>query len=42
MRRARHHGVSDVVYNHFGPDGNFLPLYAPIFLSGCADAGARR
>jgi maltooligosyltrehalose trehalohydrolase len=21
----------DVVYNHFGPDGNFLPLYAPIF-----------
>jgi maltooligosyltrehalose trehalohydrolase len=21
----------DVVYNHFGPDGNFLPLYAPDF-----------
>ncbi|GGH08959.1 malto-oligosyltrehalose trehalohydrolase [Alsobacter metallidurans] len=21
----------DVVYNHFGPDGNYLPLYAPIF-----------
>jgi len=21
----------DVVYNHFGPDGNFLPLYAPSF-----------
>jgi malto-oligosyltrehalose trehalohydrolase len=21
----------DVVYNHFGPDGNFLPLYAPGF-----------
>jgi maltooligosyltrehalose trehalohydrolase len=21
----------DVVYNHFGPDGNFLPHYAPIF-----------
>jgi len=21
----------DVVYNHFGPDGNYLPAYAPIF-----------
>lgn len=21
----------DVVYNHFGPDGNFLPTYAPLF-----------
>ena len=21
----------DVVYNHFGPDGNYLPLYAPEF-----------
>lgn len=21
----------DVVYNHFGPDGNCLPIYAPIF-----------
>ncbi len=21
----------DVVYNHFGPDGNYLPSYAPIF-----------
>jgi maltooligosyltrehalose trehalohydrolase len=21
----------DVVYNHFGPDGNYLPLYAPQF-----------
>jgi maltooligosyltrehalose trehalohydrolase len=21
----------DVVYNHFGPDGNFVPAYAPIF-----------
>ena len=21
----------DVVYNHFGPDGNFLPVYAPTF-----------
>jgi malto-oligosyltrehalose trehalohydrolase len=21
----------DVVYNHFGPDGNFLPAYAPAF-----------
>jgi len=23
----------DVVYNHFGPEGNYLPLYAPQFLS---------
>ena len=21
----------DVVYNHFGPDGNYLPSYSPIF-----------
>jgi len=21
----------DVVYNHFGPDGNYIPLYAPLF-----------
>ncbi|RZI83986.1 MAG: malto-oligosyltrehalose trehalohydrolase [Rubrivivax sp.] len=23
----------DVVYNHFGPDGNFMPRYAPAFFS---------
>ena len=23
----------DVVYNHFGPDGNYLPLYAPGFFT---------
>jgi maltooligosyltrehalose trehalohydrolase len=23
----------DVVYNHFGPEGNYLPLYAPEFFS---------
>ena len=23
----------DVVYNHFGPDGNFLPTYAPAFFT---------
>ncbi|MFP5340714.1 MAG: putative RNA methyltransferase, partial [Gammaproteobacteria bacterium] len=23
----------DVVYNHFGPDGNYLPAYAPEFFS---------
>jgi maltooligosyltrehalose trehalohydrolase len=32
----RAHGLGlmvflDVVYNHFGPDGNYLPLYAPGF-----------
>jgi maltooligosyltrehalose trehalohydrolase len=25
--------VLDVVYNHFGPEGNFLPLYAPDFFT---------
>ena len=31
---AHGHGLQvflDVVYNHFGPDGNYLPLYAPVF-----------
>ena len=31
---AHHHGISvflDVVYNHSGPDGNYLPNYAPLF-----------
>lgn len=23
--------ILDVVYNHFGPDGNYLPSYAPLF-----------
>ena len=23
----------DVVYNHFGPDGNYLPVYAPQILT---------
>jgi malto-oligosyltrehalose trehalohydrolase len=23
----------DVVYNHFGPDGNYLPVYAPCFFT---------
>ena len=23
--------ILDVVYNHFGPDGNYLPSYAPVF-----------
>ncbi|MFZ0425310.1 MAG: malto-oligosyltrehalose trehalohydrolase [Xanthobacteraceae bacterium] len=31
---AHGHGLMiflDVVYNHFGPDGNYLPIYAPEF-----------
>ena len=31
---AHRRGLSvfvDVVYNHFGPDGNFMPSYAPLF-----------
>ncbi len=34
---AHGHGLMvflDVVYNHFGPDGNYLPLYAPQFFRG--------
>jgi maltooligosyltrehalose trehalohydrolase len=34
IQAAHDHGIMaflDVVYNHFGPDGNYLPLYAPIF-----------
>ena len=26
--------ILDVVYNHFGPEGNYLPLYAPDFFTG--------
>jgi maltooligosyltrehalose trehalohydrolase len=25
--------ILDVVYNHFGPDGNYLPTYAPAFFT---------
>ncbi|KQV65139.1 malto-oligosyltrehalose trehalohydrolase [Rhizobium sp. Root1220] len=31
---AHRRGISvflDVVYNHFGPDGNYMPSYAPLF-----------
>nr|WP_246732915.1 malto-oligosyltrehalose trehalohydrolase [Rhizobium ruizarguesonis] len=31
---AHQRGISvflDVVYNHFGPDGNYIPAYAPLF-----------
>jgi maltooligosyltrehalose trehalohydrolase len=34
IEAAHQRGIAvllDVVYNHFGPDGNFLPLYCPIF-----------
>src|SRR5215469_2015236 len=34
---AHHHGLAvilDVVYNHFGPEGNYLHLYAPQFFAG--------
>ncbi|MFO1075708.1 MAG: malto-oligosyltrehalose trehalohydrolase [Geminicoccaceae bacterium] len=33
---AHGHGLMvflDVVYNHFGPEGNYLPLYAPSFFT---------
>lgn len=33
---AHQHGLAvllDVVYNHFGPDGNYLPCFSPYYLS---------
>ena len=36
VERAHEHGIAvllDVVYNHFGPEGNFLSLYAPDFFT---------
>ena len=36
VERAHEHGIAvllDVVYSHFGPEGNFLPLYAPDFFT---------
>ena len=36
IQAAHHKGLMvflDVVYNHFGPDGNYLGLYAPQFFS---------
>ncbi len=36
VEAAHAHGIAvllDVVYNHFGPDGNYLPLYAPDFFT---------
>jgi maltooligosyltrehalose trehalohydrolase len=36
VRSAHHHGMMillDVVYNHFGPEGNYLNSYAPQFFS---------
>jgi maltooligosyltrehalose trehalohydrolase len=37
---AHDHGLTillDVVYNHFGPDGNYLPVYAPDFFKADVD-----
>ena len=36
IEAAHRRGIAvllDVVYNHFGPDGNYLPLYAPPFFT---------
>jgi maltooligosyltrehalose trehalohydrolase len=36
VEAAHRNGIAvllDVVYNHFGPEGNFLPLYAPDFFT---------
>ncbi len=36
IQSAHHHGIMvllDVVYNHFGPEGNYLHLYAPQFFT---------
>jgi maltooligosyltrehalose trehalohydrolase len=31
--------ILDVVYNHFGPDGNYLPIYAPQVLTDRHETG---
>ena len=36
VEAAHQRGIAvllDVVYNHFGPDGNYLPVYAPSFFT---------
>ena len=36
VQAAHERGISiflDVVYNHFGPEGNYLPVYAPSFFT---------
>ncbi len=36
VEAAHRHGIAvllDVVYSHFGPEGNFVPLYAPDFFT---------
>ncbi len=36
IEAAHQRGIAvllDVVYNHFGPDGNYLPVYAPAFFT---------
>ena len=36
IEAAHRRGIAvllDVVYNHFGPDGNYLPVYAPSFFT---------
>jgi maltooligosyltrehalose trehalohydrolase len=36
VEAAHHRGITvllDVVYSHFGPEGNFVPLYAPDFFT---------
>ncbi|MBK0296465.1 hypothetical protein IAE22_30940, partial [Bacillus sp. S34] len=29
--------IQDVVYNHLGPSGNYLPLYGPYLVQGLAN-----
>ena len=45
--RGRLHGaglaaILDVVYNHFGPSGNYLAMFGPYFTDSVADAVGRR
>src|SRR5262249_41779045 len=40
--RAHRHGLAvilDVVYNHFGPDGNYMGQFSPDYFSGRTDWG---
>ena len=41
-RRAASASIQDVVYNHLGPSGNYLPMFGPYLQAGQQHRGASR